>query len=737
MPIFRISDSMGVSLEHMDMVTLGGTAIVVDAAKEGGTSDVEISGNRILACENAIRVTDSSGVNIHHNRIRMLDKRDSGVAIHLAADDSLIERNDIRLVPAPRLPPLDVPDDPDPIDPVDPCARLELVYVNPRLFVSYVNIVWSLVLPFFAVLVQPYRALGGIQIGGGSERVRVLENVVSGGAGNGITLGSSLAVIPPPATEPTITVDTPDGKIMGTVIGPDGKPMAGVQITLTNVSGGSSPATQISNPQGEFSFGVSRGTYRVSEGAAGLTIDKVDFAADPQRVFFLTVVLKPEQEVPRDDAFGFLYDIAIERNEVTSMGLSGIGVPRPPAATNAANTGLAVSRSSAADRARALLGSPVVRLAIRGNRILGCLRNPFDNALRAEVAVRGLGGISLGLCEDLAITDNRIEGNGTTATNPVCGIFVSYGEGVEVAHNQIVDNGPLTGNEAPGQLEAGRRGGIVLNLVASFSMLGVLGGMKRLEINPRPAGRIHENVVDQPAGQALYVGAFGPVTCSDNAFASELSGPAVLERLAGAVLILNLGGVQAVGAGTKIQRDTVVAAPAPAPAPEPAPAPNTPTTSPQANRAAPVYASFARNEVAARVFPGGHTQFHDNQSRTGAGNTSFTCHTILAFDDLGYQGNQSHSARGGGLLANGYLFGTTLRATTNRMSEVGAETMLSLFTLARTMNNTSFNQGDHCIIATDQNPAMPEIQAGNQVLHPSSLCASINMTAALMFKPNG
>src|SRR6185503_5774815 len=33
-------------------------------------------------------------------------------------------------------------------------------------------------------------ALGGLQIGGGSERVRILDNLIEGGIGNGITLGS-------------------------------------------------------------------------------------------------------------------------------------------------------------------------------------------------------------------------------------------------------------------------------------------------------------------------------------------------------------------------------------------------------------------------------------------------------------------------------------------------------------------------------------------------------------------
>ena len=94
------------------MVTLGGTAILAESSKPGLLADLEIADNRILACKNAIRVVDGTGIEIHHNRIRMLDKRDSDVAIYLAADDSLIERNDIRLIPAPQMPPIKTPDQP-------------------------------------------------------------------------------------------------------------------------------------------------------------------------------------------------------------------------------------------------------------------------------------------------------------------------------------------------------------------------------------------------------------------------------------------------------------------------------------------------------------------------------------------------------------------------------------------------------------------------------------------------
>jgi hypothetical protein len=89
------------------------------------------------------------------------------------------------------------------------------------------------------------------------------------------------------------------------------------------------------------------------------------------------------------------------------------------------------------------------------------------------------------------------------------------------------------------------------------------------------------------------------------------------------------------------------------------------------------------------------------------------------------------------LFTNGLLFGQALRATGNRLSERSVNALLSLFTLGERLNNTSFKQGDHCIIALDMNPAMAEVKLGNQVLIPNALCVSRYDVAAILFKPRG
>lgn len=726
LPIFTIRDSVNISLEHMDMVTLGGTAIVISAKKAGEVVDIEVAHNRILACTNAIRARNVKGANIHHNRIRMLDKRGSDVAIYLAGDDSLIERNDIRLVPALRMPPIEVPTEPDPLDPNDPCAKLDIVYFNPRLFVTYVNAVWEILLTPLILLTQPYRALGGIQLGGGSERVRVLENTVVGGAGNGVTLGASLPA-PEPEPEHVFTLPQESG-VIGLVLGPDGKPRAGVQITLTDTATGDT-RVEVSGADGTFRFGSNPATFRVTEGEPGLSIDKLDLQPIPgaQR-FDLTITLK-EDEKPTGEDSGFLYDITIERNTLTAMGLSGIGV-------TAARPEASKLRSNALAAARGQLGTPVVGLRILGNQITGCLLNLFDNALRSTAAKQGLGGISLGLCEALAIVDNQIEDNGVTGANPVCGIFVAYGEDVEITHNRLVNNGPLSPDITTESLIPGHRGGIVLKLVSNFNLLDRQAMAQGETFSQRPAARIHENLVDQPVGLALYAVAFGPVQCNDNAFSSELSGLSAQERMAGTVFLFDLGGVNNAGAGVQLQREGSLTT-STAPATREEAATGAQTQAATGLHAAPAAMVIQRDAAVARLFPAGNVMFNDNQSRTGQSNTSLTCHLIASMDDLAYQSNQSFSLRSGNLFANGLLMGNTLRATNNRFSERGPETLLSLFALGVRLVNASFNQGDHCIVANDMNPAMAEVKVGNQVLNPSALCASRSTTSGILFKPHG
>ena len=698
-PIFHILDSSDIALEHLDMVTLGGTAILAESSKPGVSVGLEIAGNHILACQNAIRVVDGAEVAIHHNRIRMLDKRGSGVAIYLSADDSLIERNDIRLVPAPQMPSIDTPDHPDLVDPNDPCAKLEIVYINPLIFMKYIDKVWLQPLLLLPKVAQPYRALSGIQIGGGSERVHVSENIVVGGAGNGITLGDGFEPPPPRADLPPIRMPDVGKRLLGQVLGPDGKPVAGAQVTLTSHTGKSMFTTTKYSAAFDFKTFSELTTYTVDATGPGLEIAKADLTRDSQ------ILITMKSVATATSGFAFLYQIAIVGNVINAMGLSGIGLPALRADPDPTRVG-------SLTQARLGLGNPIVGLKIRDNSILGCLQSPFDNTLRAETRLRGIGGISLGLCDDVAIVDNRIEANGTSAANPTCGIFIQYGEGVDIARNQIIDNGPLPAQPAALELRPGHRGGIVLNMVGSLNLLaGVADKSRTAGTRPRPAARVLENVVDQPAGCALYISCLGALVCNDNSFASELSGPTPIEKSGGTVFIHNIGGTQNAPSGIQLGARIVATAPVKV---QPSPV-------------------FTRPDEAMTLLPGGNTLFNHNQSRTGAANESASCQVISCLGDLAYQGNQSHSEGAGNLFSNVFLNANTLRAIGNRFTEFSAETQMSLFTVATEMNNTSLNQGDHCIIDGAGNPAM-EVMTGNKFLN-TSRCDERKRIATLLFKP--
>lgn len=280
-------------------------------------------------------------------------------------------------------------------------------------------------------------------------------------------------------------------------------------------------------------------------------------------------------------------------------------------------------------------------------------------------------------------------------------------------------------------MQDGIRGGIVVTIASATSLVGAFtGGAATITSSQRPAARIHANVVDQPAGQALALVAFGPVACTDNSFSSEMSGVRGFDRFAGTVLIFNLGGVQHTGGGSKIGTRSA----ATVNLNDAATAGSVAATS--ATTLRPVYTTFNRAAAAYEVMPGGYTQFSDNQVRTGRLNTSFNCQAIISMDDVAYHANQCYSYRTGNLFANVTVFGGSLRASGNRLSEAGQETLLSLYTLAMNMNNTTLNQGDHCIIATGRNPAMPVIQTHNQMPFPSQ-CQETNRVSDRMFITHG
>jgi len=715
-PIFHIIDSECIALLDMDLVTMGGTAIVLEATEFGNLKEIEIGHNRMIAYKEAIHVKRGLGIHIHYNKIRMLDKEGAGVAMYLMAEDSLVERNDIGVIPAENTPPPQKPDGEETPNPTDPCADLEILYISIPAFLAYINLIWAIVLLWIPT--NPFKALGGIQIAGGSERVKVWENTINGGAGNGITLGTSLAVfleeLEESPEEEEQSIEHSGRKLRGRVVSGETRLPNITVLFESQDRDGTTFSTTTDNNGDWVTEQIASGKYTVSIITPGYKIERISFQENGREFGFHQIEVVPE-EIDLGDLLAFIYEIEIHRNEISHMGLSGIGIPRVEWPDSFPRNRARQVRNFA--RFIAVFGIPIIGLEIHENHIFTCFQNTIEAALRTEIIVRGFGGISLGICANLAIARNRIESNGTSHINPVCGIFVSYGEQMDINHNWIAENGPLT--NATGSLIPGKRGGIVL-AASSFPLLrflstalsatkSIVGVANTSALMGRPAARVHDNIVNQPAGQALTILAIGSVSIVNNHFNSELSGTEFFELLAGGVRIVNLGGLNRLGTpgiGGAIPSVGAISG---------AKTNNT---------------SFSRNPSADLLFPNGNTLFNNNQTRVGIQNTSLTSQWIFSVDDIGFDGNQSEELGGRRLsdrvilfAVNTVLWATSLRASDSRLKEildVDKRTVVrfSMITLSTLMNNTTNNQGDHCIFAFNASAvASPaRVFEGNQVL---------------------
>src|SRR6185503_17822748 len=90
--------------------------------------------------------------------------------------------------------------------------------------------------------------------------------------------------------------------------------------------------------------------------------------------------------------------------------------------------------------------------------------------------------------------------------------------------------------------ERNRRAGIRGGFYVRFA--GALTTQFSTSTGRKPALRVHDNRVDQPAGRALTAYAFGPLSICNNHFDSELSGLfGFVDTAFGGALVANLGGI--------------------------------------------------------------------------------------------------------------------------------------------------------------------------------------------------
>lgn len=729
-PILRFSDCVGIEVTELDLVTYDSIAVLIQGRSDTSSREINVHDCRMIARLNAIRVDNAAAVTLASNRLHLLDTPDGRATISLNADDVLVERNTLVLLPfSEGGGDGQTPDDDPNRDPADPCAKPEVLYLYPVLILNYAYTVWGMLLAQL-LPVQPYRAVGGIHVRAGSERVRILENQLVGGAGNGITLGGDLdPVAVSSETNPdtpkvaaaektetlqlkdedlaTVTV-TDSGQFLALVQDEKGKPVADLDVYLQATS----VATDRTDEQGLASIKAAPGSYSLDV-APPYQVLRVSEAYDQGVLVSVITVGTRRVKASR----GFVHDIAIEGNDIALMGLSAIGfAPRAgrtvkgetrkiptndPKAALLAYLDAALQNLSLTPLLRAT--DPVRDLLILNNRLHHNLQNPFTEALLAEAQFIGRGGISLALVEAARISGNHIHDNGPRAADPVCGIFIGYGDNIEISDNRLSANGADT-LDYEDKRNAGLRGGIYLRFAAALtSRLSTSSGRNA-------ALRVHDNRVEQPVGRALTAFAFGPVSVGNNHFNSEYTGLfGFLDTFVGGVLLVNLGGIHRLLARTFAKYL------------------NTSTSTASGTDAAGglyrVKGTYLG--VAEQALPGGETLFNDNYIRLGLDNRSLTSQVLASLDDLGYSANTAAVYRGDPFFANAIVVGDTVRATASRLREDVNRT-LSLMTLGIRMNMTSLNQADHCIVALPKATlaALPTISQLNQVLE-AEVCAKL------------
>ena len=149
-PIFHITDSTSIQIAALEIQAgVSGNGILVEEISTGSLQDIKLRDLHVKAASrSAIEVHLGSGITIEKCRINMLDHASDWPGIFLAADRALIKENSITVTPGQ--------------DTTNAAAT-------------------SL-------------GRGGIQIGNTSDEVCIVDNLIQGGIGNGITLGSLTAV---------------------------------------------------------------------------------------------------------------------------------------------------------------------------------------------------------------------------------------------------------------------------------------------------------------------------------------------------------------------------------------------------------------------------------------------------------------------------------------------------------------------------------------------------------------
>ncbi len=548
---------------------------------EDGREPSEIYLKRILGHaseDSAIKIEAGNHITVRECHLLMGDRSSPWPGLFVVADDVLIEHNMITVVP----------------------ARGE---------------------PGAASSIQAGR--GGLQIGGTSERVRVIDNLIERGIGNGITLGSLEEV--------------------GEQVNSLGLHLAWV-INIHDPCDPCAPGDGYLPPGGQGEDG--RPSFRSA---------------------------------------GTLYDIRIERNRILGMGLNGIGLA---AFFNLREQAEFIS---------------VEGLEILGNTIRGCLRRSLNPVPDEMAGMMGYGGITLADVENLVVHDNAIEDNGTSHLEPICGIYILHGIGVDLSRNRILNNGAKTAQPTR-NAKNGPRAGIHIAYAVPPRLPQPAAEpiiIERLrERGPVqaesgvPSARIHQNIVSQPLGQALVLKGVGAMSVVGNQFTSRGVRPGLESSsfAAAAVLLVNLGTSNELyrldyGFGGT-HSNTLKFGGIMGEHSETNSMPNRP----------PLSMGYGRFLASGKVL------FADNQCLADLAEPgfSFSMSAVLVagLDDVAFSDNQCQcNLWDDFMIADAVILGMTVRVHNNRFAEAIGRAMFSCVNMGLILNTTTLNQATQCLLS--------------------------------------
>ena len=423
---------------------------------------------------------------------------------------------------------------------------------------------------------------------------------------------------------------------------------------------------------------------------------------------FVTELDEERLDLLQKEFVSHLYTISIAENTIKRMGLSGIGVV------------------SFLKLETIQLMIQVENLTIYRNQISECAQQlpiPIPDTMFGQV---GFGGIALTGCESAIIQENRIENNGISYLDPICGVFILFGDRIEISNNYIVNNGKLVPKTEKERPRRGLRAGIFISLSLASrigELLGDIADVVKTGLpfdDGVPAVKVHGNVVTQPLGQALFIIAIGPVSVVNNQFTSQdIDAQAdFFTSIAGAVFILNLGYTIQEFLGLGLLKATQFGKAQYNPPSAAVATPNGFELQPGVFAAAFFYGTF---------WPSGKVLFNDNQTtldlRAIEPELLFSSQFIFTLDDIGFSSNQSDcNTLIDVLVTNTWLMGFSIRTNDNRFREGLLFTILSLFSFG-ILNTNTYNQGSHCFLALASRPRL-RVNRDNIVLF-AQFCKSI------------